>query len=1215
MPKLELPEAATITLDFGTVVETAQHRFSTVEEALEHGFKFPILNQQPGRFIYMRFLNEAGHMLGCLCLTTEHLLVGLEGSAPPIPEHTNAEDSDSEGEDKKKEEFPVAQGSNKLLTQPQWHQVGKGQALLKGTYIPHVVNMSAKRCATNPRKRSYLFPVYAAPLRQRKADSPGCWICRKKFGLFRAHRFSCRICGLLCCRECMHKQSVDTGKDLRRVLVCLCCSHTFEAGMYMSQWEPDSASHSCRQCLQSFTTAKRRSHCRICGFLFCRPCLNPVSVVSGSARGKSIKACQHCTKKLQQNAKGLTWDDSVDRILYQLDVESWPPAEGDFAEEQPNLGELVEHQQVPALNVLILIVGSRGDVQPFIPLAFQLKAYGHRVRLATHECFRQFVTSQGIEFFPLGGDPKELMAYMVKTGGRLLPTSIKEIKEDVPAKRTMISEIMHSTWQAATTNEPGVDLPVFIADAIISNPPTYGHVHVAEALCVPLHMFFTMPWNPTRAFPHPMANLDNNKGASNMNYMSFQVIDHLMWAGTLDLVNSFRKSIELEPILMGENGSGLLSRVSVPFAYMWSPALIPKPSDWGSTIDVVGFSFLPGSGSGNWKPPADLLAFLAAGPPPIFVGFGSCVIPNPQETTKLIYEAARRAGVRLVLQRGWANLGGPFDKPPEAHGAPPAQSASSSSSTSTTTTATATATTATIHTAATASASSAPAAAVDPALIPPENVFVIGDAPHDWLFKQCRAVCHHGGAGTTAAGLLAGLPTIIVPFFGDQPFWGAMVAKQGSGPVPIPFVGLSADLLTEAFKFVGTPECVEKAKEMSARMQKEDGGRRGLEVFHGHLPVEQMSCDLLPTHCAKVFCEDCGFKLCPLADYVLHCMGERTDHSRSVYRSVDWRNHEVPTGAGSGVSKALTGASHQLVSGVSNALVATGRGIKSGSVKGTMKGMGNVLGASAKAGVILVDRMGKGFSNAGGHWTILPDNVDHHLHPSQQSHIRVQHVGDGLLEGGKSLLGGIVDGVGGVVMEPMLAAKRGESAGGIAKGVGRGFVGFFFKPAGGLLQLLSNVSMGVARTPGYIKQKHRAKHEMESVTQKKVTTSTLPQSPTPTPEEKGESQREAPANKDDDAKHDDTKHDEAPVISVPPAIEGVISAPVTPASSIVNHQQVTEEEVALVLSAFEAAKADQTRARKNIVRERRELADGVLKKNWKGELALKKDKKKSEQKQ
>ena len=108
--------------------------------------------------------------------------------------------------------------------------------------------------------------------------------------------------------------------------------------------------------------------------------------------------------------------------------------------------------------------------------------------------FRDFVESNGLEFYPLDGDPKVLIAYMVKTGGALLPSHLDEIVEDVPEKRQMLEEIIESCWGACTAADPGRQgAALFKADAIIANPPCYGHAHVAEKLRIPLHMMFTLP--------------------------------------------------------------------------------------------------------------------------------------------------------------------------------------------------------------------------------------------------------------------------------------------------------------------------------------------------------------------------------------------------------------------------------------------------------------------------------------------------------------------------------------------------------------------------------------------------------------------------------------------------------------------------------------------------------------------------------------------------
>nr|GME18356.1 Sterol 3-beta-glucosyltransferase UGT80A2 [Ipomoea batatas] len=150
--------------------------------------------------------------------------------------------------------------------------------------------------------------------------------------------------------------------------------------------------------------------------------------------------------------------------------------------------DATELQYIPPMQIVMLIVGTRGDVQPFIAIGKRLQDYGHRVRLATHANFKEFVLTAGLEFYPLGGDPKVLAGYMVKNKG-FLPSGPSEI----PAQRNQMKDIIYSLLPAC--KEPDMDTGVaFNAEAIIANPPAYGHTHVAEALKIPIHIFFTMPW-------------------------------------------------------------------------------------------------------------------------------------------------------------------------------------------------------------------------------------------------------------------------------------------------------------------------------------------------------------------------------------------------------------------------------------------------------------------------------------------------------------------------------------------------------------------------------------------------------------------------------------------------------------------------------------------------------------------------------------------------
>lgn len=221
--------------------------------------------------------------------------------------------------------------------------------------------------------------------------------------------------------------------------------------------------------------------------------------------------------------------------------------------------------------------------------------------------------------------------------------------------------------------------------------------------------------------------------------------------------------------------------------------MIPKPKDWAQHISISGFYFLPLASS--YIPEPELSAFLAAGPPPVYIGFGSIVVDDPNGMTKLIFDTVKQSGVRALVSKGWGGFGGD-------------------------------------------------------SLDVPEGVFMLGNVPHDWLFKHVCAVVHHGGAGTTAAGIALGRPTVIVPFFGDQPFWGAMVARAGAGPLPIPFKQLTAEKLAAAIGEALKPEVLEKAKEMGESIGKEKGSETGGKSFHDHLDIDNLRCSLAPSRAA-----------------------------------------------------------------------------------------------------------------------------------------------------------------------------------------------------------------------------------------------------------------------------------------------------------------------------------------------------------------------------
>ncbi|GAA0145580.1 glycosyltransferase [Lithospermum erythrorhizon] len=315
-----------------------------------------------------------------------------------------------------------------------------------------------------------------------------------------------------------------------------------------------------------------------------------------------------------------------------------------------------------------------------------------------------------------------------------------------------------------------------------------GHTHVSEALGVPIHIFFTMPWTPTNEFPHPLSRVKQPVAYR----VSYQIVDALIWLGIRDVINEFRKK-QLKLRRITYLSSTFSSPLDVPYGYIWSPHLVPKPKDWGPNIDVVGFCFL--DLASNYEPPESLVKWIEDGTKPIYIGFGSLPVQEPRKMTEIIVEALKITGQRGIINKGWGGLGELAE--------------------------------------------------------PKDFVYLLDNCPHDWLFPRCAAVVHHGGAGTTASGLKAACPTTVVPFFGDQPFWGERVHERGVGPAPIPVNEFSLEKLVAAIEFMLEPEVKERASEMAKAMENEDGVKGAVNTFHYHFVRRKKESEIVqqrPSH-------------------------------------------------------------------------------------------------------------------------------------------------------------------------------------------------------------------------------------------------------------------------------------------------------------------------------------------------------------------------------
>ncbi|MEU4114500.1 glycosyltransferase [Kitasatospora sp. NPDC028055] len=404
------------------------------------------------------------------------------------------------------------------------------------------------------------------------------------------------------------------------------------------------------------------------------------------------------------------------------------------------------------MRILIATAGSRGDVAPFTGLGVRLRAAGHQVAVATHATFADSVRAAGLEFRPLPVDPRAELASA--EGRRLLRAG---------SGPGVVLQLLRLGRRFMPALGDGIaDATALGTDLLLTTSTTSALGQVAaEAAGIPTIGLYLQPLSPTREFAPAVTGARSLGRAGNL------LAGHAVQAATDQLfvpaVRGLRRRLGLAPMGIAR------ARRDHPVLHGFSPRVVPRPTDWHPRLDVAGY-WWP-AGHADWQPPQRLLDFLAAGPPPVFVGFGSLVVPDPERLTATVIAAARTARVRLLLQSGWSGL-----------------------------------------------------AAEDS-----ETVLTIGDTPHDWLFPRTAAVVHHAGAGTTAATLRSGTPAVPVPAQLDAPFWSARLTALGVSPGPVPLRGLTAaHLATSIRQALDAPHYRTRARSVAAALATEDGAAKVL---------------------------------------------------------------------------------------------------------------------------------------------------------------------------------------------------------------------------------------------------------------------------------------------------------------------------------------------------------------------------------------------------
>ena len=391
------------------------------------------------------------------------------------------------------------------------------------------------------------------------------------------------------------------------------------------------------------------------------------------------------------------------------------------------------------MRVLIVTAGSRGDVAPFTGLGQRLQQAGHQVALAAHGPFADLVRECGLEHRTLPGDPLDMVR-------------ARTAAPSPAAARAVFAGFLDELAEGVTAAVAAG------ADVLLTafGPAPLSRV-VADGFGIPSFGVYLAPGVPTREFAPPGWPTAGQLSAAD-NLAAGREL--LVRAGSLyaDVTRRLRARLDL-PAATADAPS---PPDDWPICHGFSPAVVPRPADWPAATHVTGYWWpaLPP----RWQPADQLVDFLAAGPPPVFVGFGS-MTPDHEQVHDVVAAAVTRTGVRAVVQSGWAELGPVGD-----------------------------------------------------------DILVVGDLPHEWLFPQTAAVVHHAGAGTTGAGLRAGVPAVAVPVLVDQPFWAARLHRLGVAPHPLPLPELTADTLTDAVRTcLGRPTYRDRAGALARRIRAEDG--------------------------------------------------------------------------------------------------------------------------------------------------------------------------------------------------------------------------------------------------------------------------------------------------------------------------------------------------------------------------------------------------------
>lgn len=409
-----------------------------------------------------------------------------------------------------------------------------------------------------------------------------------------------------------------------------------------------------------------------------------------------------------------------------------------------------------------MTAGSRGDVAPYTGLGHGLAEAGHEVAVVTHERFGPLVRAAGLDFRGVPVDPRAELAAELGEALHRAGSSAGKLLRLFGRARGLVGEMAGAMLAAAEGAE------VLLVNGAVA---PLGQV-IGEGLGVPGIGVYLQPLAPSREFAPPV--IGTGSWGSLVNQVTAQAVNAGLDTVFRDACRDLRARLGLPRRSVGATRRAW-ERAGWPVFHGFSRHVLPRPADWREGLTVTGY-WWPRSAPGA-RLPDEVEAFLAAGPPPVFVGLGSATVPDPEALSAAVVGALRSAGARGIVQRGWAGLD--------------AGDAGSAGNTGN-------------------------AAAPD--------MLTVEDVPHDLLFPRTAAVVHHCGAGTTAAALRAGVPAVPVPVQFDAAFWARRLTSLGVAPRALPLRTLSPGALAAAVRTaVQDPAYAARAAALAARIRAEDG--------------------------------------------------------------------------------------------------------------------------------------------------------------------------------------------------------------------------------------------------------------------------------------------------------------------------------------------------------------------------------------------------------